>query len=361
MYILGKYNKYINEKEKTIEDRISFVAFESNVIVLMLAVFYLIVFYKFSKLMFVIDILSIINTCFLFYLIEKRKIELYSKIILGQILAFSLLTVIFFGMRCGFQNYILLSLTVFFLPFYLDDEEKPRRFNMLYVSLFIVAVFYILYYFLLKADFMFAVVLPPNIEGILYIVNFGVSALSLVALSYFYSSINLIIKKNLSDRADIDQLTKLYNRYVLTKVIEDNIEMYKEVKDNRLCAAMVDIDFFKKINDKYGHNAGDYVLKKMASIFLKYAKSGIQVGRWGGEEFLFISESIEPEEFKSIMEDLRKTVSKEKFRFNKKDMKITISIGIGKYKKGMSSSMLVRCADDNLYIAKDSGRNKVVS
>ena len=123
---------------------------------------------------------------------------------------------------------------------------------------------------------------------------------------------------------------------------------------------MLDIDFFKKINDTYGHNAGDYVLKTLAKKFIKFSKYGMLVGRWGGEEFLFMSSSMQKDEFKECLERLRKEIENTSFKFNGKKLKVTVSIGIGKYKSGMTPTSLVRAADDNLYKAKQSGGNIVV-
>ena len=124
---------------------------------------------------------------------------------------------------------------------------------------------------------------------------------------------------------------------------------------------MIDIDFFKKINDTYGHLIGDCVLQQLARILKKNFRTTDCVARYGGEEFAIVMPYAPLNKACRKLEGLRKQV--EEFTFCKKEglnLKVTISIGVYEYKKGMSVKELIEKADENLYAAKRSGRNRVV-
>ena len=157
-------------------------------------------------------------------------------------------------------------------------------------------------------------------------------------------------------KANYDELTNLFNRHALD-AIEENI-----IK-NSYSVAILDIDFFKKVNDTYGHASGDIVLRGISKIIESYSSDKIIVGRWGGEEFLIIgSPDIKYEDFVSLLEKIRVTIENTRFKMkNKKIINCTVSIG-GKYiKNPIKLEEAVNKADKNLYKAKESGRNKVVA
>ena len=121
------------------------------------------------------------------------------------------------------------------------------------------------------------------------------------------------------------------------------------------------IDFFKNVNDTYGHNSGDDVLKGISKILRKYSKSGVIVGRWGGEEFILIAPSnIDTLKFVKELDAIRKYIESGEFVSQGQRIGITISIGVEKYRDGWGPKEIVDAADKNLYRAKESGRNKIV-
>ena len=128
--------------------------------------------------------------------------------------------------------------------------------------------------------------------------------------------------------------------------------------------AMLDVDHFKNINDTYGHDAGDEVLKSLAKI-LNSEKSGdemFQSGRWGGEEFLVVcgGNDGKKEEIRELFEALRKRVSENVILYAGNEIRVTITIGLAFYEPGKSLDELVKEADDKLYEGKETGRNQVV-
>ncbi len=165
-----------------------------------------------------------------------------------------------------------------------------------------------------------------------------------------------------------DKLTKLKNRGYFEEKSKDYIESTEKIKnENRrewtgfkdISFLFFDIDHFKKINDTYGHATGDLVLKTVADTLKKDLRVGDIIARWGGEEFIAILLGANEEQAKMKAEQIREEV--EKIVFDEpQDLKVTISIGVSEFEDGKTFEDLVNHADEALYSAKNSGRNKVI-
>lgn len=157
-----------------------------------------------------------------------------------------------------------------------------------------------------------------------------------------------------------DGLTGLYNR----RHFENNVEReYLRVKryPADLSLAMIDIDYFKKINDNYGHQFGDYVLKDLSDIIVASFRKTDMIYRYGGEELSVILTETSPDNAIIPLERLREKISQHPFIFNGQQINVTVSIGIGyNYPEVKSHEMLIESADKALYSAKENGRNRVV-
>lgn len=159
--------------------------------------------------------------------------------------------------------------------------------------------------------------------------------------------------------ATTDPLTKLQNRRGMFKHIEDYIE---DTPDNNLILTLGigDIDFFKKINDTYGHEAGDYVLETLAKIMKEFMRDKGMVARWGGEEFLFSFEGINGDHAFEQMNKLLHLIEKYEFSYNGTDIKVTMTFGIEEYDEREGVEKTVSKADQKLYMGKEAGRDRVV-
>jgi len=160
-----------------------------------------------------------------------------------------------------------------------------------------------------------------------------------------------------------DALTGIHNRAYLNNVLSDCFKKASARKIS-LAVGMVDVDFFKKFNDTYGHLHGDSVLKLLASTMKKFSRPTDHVGRYGGEEFMFILEGTTPQEAYYFAERLRKEVESLGRLLVKRfpERSLTISLGVASFQPGMHSiSELIKKADDALYQAKAGGRNRTIS
>lgn len=171
---------------------------------------------------------------------------------------------------------------------------------------------------------------------------------------------NAIIHDKLEKLAILDPLTKTYNRrFGMEQLKEEFARSVRTV--NPLGILMLDIDFFKKVNDTYGHIVGDQVLINISSIIKDNIRKGDILVRYGGEEFLAILPGASIEGLKRVAEKIRRYIEEHTVQYNNQNINVTISIGGTSYPEYDVDDIesLVEHADINLYISKDTGRNKV--
>ena len=139
------------------------------------------------------------------------------------------------------------------------------------------------------------------------------------------------------------------------------IERYqKEFPDRPFCVAIADIDFFKKVNDSYGHACGDATLVRLTDLFRSESGGRYRACRWGGEEFCFFLPEKNLDEAGQIMNDLSFAVEKMAIDFEDYHFNITITVGVEETDFHSTLQELLDSADEKLYLGKNSGRNRVV-
>jgi len=162
------------------------------------------------------------------------------------------------------------------------------------------------------------------------------------------------LMNELKSMAQRDGLTGLFNR----RYFDNLLDNYQTKKPEKLSLAIIDIDFFKTVNDDFGHQVGDDVLKKLAEIFTTEIKKGMDVARYGGEEFVILIKNSNMKDVNYFCQRLLKSVSNYKWSEISKNLNITISIGLSHY-PDFKIKNLFHQADKNLYMAKTSGRNQI--
>ena len=166
-----------------------------------------------------------------------------------------------------------------------------------------------------------------------------------------------INNQTLHRAAGTDPLTGLPNR----RAMLDEIERYlREDPNAQFSVAIADIDFFKRVNDTYGHNCGDYTLKELAELFMAAAADKYKVCRWGGEEFCFFLEGMNIDEAGQEMNNLNTAVRRHKLHFGDVDYSITITIGVEENDYRSTIEQILDRADRKLYMGKVGGRDQVV-
>lgn len=163
--------------------------------------------------------------------------------------------------------------------------------------------------------------------------------------------------QTLYKEAGTDPLTGLPNRRAMIEYIEKYCQTNAE---STFSIAIADIDFFKTVNDTYGHNCGDYTLVKLTELFTEHSGGRYKVCRWGGEEFCFFLPGMNLDEAGAAMNDLCFAVQKMQLKFEDKEFNITITIGVEEYDFSSPLEDLLKGADEKLYMGKNSGRDRVV-
>ncbi len=195
---------------------------------------------------------------------------------------------------------------------------------------------------------------------IIFIIYIKLSKKELDDISIIESDMKDEIKektKELEKLAITDKLTGIYNRVKLDEFLQNEIDR-SERYNHSFTLTILDIDDFKSVNDTYGHLVGDKVLTEIANILKTSSRKTDIVGRWGGEEFLIICPESTLKDTANMIENIRLTIAS--FDFTRVGNK-TASFGISLFKPNDTIDSLTKRADDALYKAKNSGRNKVLT
>lgn len=168
------------------------------------------------------------------------------------------------------------------------------------------------------------------------------------------------MQRSLRTLIEQDALTGLHNRRYADKRLQQLIAANHTTSD-KFTIAIGDVDFFKKVNDTYGHSAGDVVLKGVAELIKKYMNGHGYAARWGGEEFLFVFEDLSykqsVERLEAFLDELRQTT----FMYKDTPIQVTMTLGVAACHPTDKLNILVKYADDKLYKGKTEGRNRIVT
>lgn len=270
---------------------------------------------------------------FIVFCIWKKMQDIY----LRYVLILFMMTLFPFILWCS-PKAQQATLYVFIIPsFYAISMRRKRDIILPLINGLIMAV--IIYY---KINILYAVVF-------LTVFSFSILMLSLFSTTLFdnYAELNKAYGI-ITDIARKDRLTGIYNRFGLEDAVKDRL--------NDACyAIMTDIDFFKQVNDSYGHEAGDDVLCMLGSLLQKFASRDFLVSRRGGEEFLFFSFM----NYEETMKTLRQFYTEVDRQVIVEGKHVHISTGVSC--RGRFSEALIADADKKLYHAKQTGRNRIVT
>ncbi|WP_298722586.1 sensor domain-containing diguanylate cyclase [uncultured Oceanisphaera sp.] len=165
------------------------------------------------------------------------------------------------------------------------------------------------------------------------------------------------VNRRLEGIATTDALTRVWNRYRIEQAIETDIGLAVRL-GQPLALLMLDVDFFKRINDRHGHETGDAVLATLAEVITRTLRDNDCLGRWGGEEFVILASGCGLDDGKALAERIRQAVGATDFGAAGR---VTISLGVSQWRPGDDRKSLVERADTAMYAAKQTGRNRVMT
>jgi len=164
------------------------------------------------------------------------------------------------------------------------------------------------------------------------------------------------LKEDTKKLAFEDRLTGAASRLKFDETLKDLIQLSSRFEEQKFCLVIIDIDNFKSVNDTYGHDVGDVVIKNISKLLKQSVRVTDIVGRWGGEEFIIIAIETNYKDAMNLAQNIRKSI--QSYKHDKVGFK-TASFGVTTYKKGDSEELMLNRADSALYKAKNDGRNQV--
>lgn len=172
--------------------------------------------------------------------------------------------------------------------------------------------------------------------------------------------IEKIFHDELYKMAIVDAVTNIYNKRYFLERFNEEFSYYKR-SGKPLSLLMIDLDFFKKVNDTHGHLAGDFILQQIAQTLQDLVRHEDILARYGGEEFVVLLRETDTPGAAILAERMRKVIEEKVIHFEEHVIQITISLGIATFKKDnfKSTAQFIESADQKLYESKKSGRNKV--
>lgn len=312
--------------------------------------------------MIYVNIGSILIYVLSIFLIHKGQQYATVWLMEGEIFWHVILASIFMGLKCGYHLWLFGAFSSIFLPFFIPNLSKRPKMAIGIYAMCILIGFETLVYLGRHDLFPTKYQVNDQLASVLYYVNAALGFISIMIYTSIYNQRMSQKNRKLQYVADHDELTGIFNRKKIQEILEAEITRKSEVSKGNLSIAILDIDFFKKVNDTYGHQVGDEVLVAVAACFISYIDKGLLFGRWGGEEFLLISpETYSYEEFAALLDALREDIRGLEISSGGQTIKVTASIGSADYEEGMNLDKFIQRADERLYIAKESGRNRVVS
>ncbi len=309
--------------------------------------------------MLVLNLISVLFYLIISYYLVKNRFLILASLVCFEVFAFSIITVIFMGTGTQVHWYlILLPIPVFF---YIDFKNVYR---VVICVLIVVAIALCLAF---SAIFTPPLADCPTVKFLYYFNSILVVVeliFEILAENLVRGFLSIIAKKdmdNLREQSYRDPLTNLFNRRYADIVFSQIAALTdKNGHCEECCVAMLDIDDFKTVNDRFGHDAGDAVLKRIVDAIRSGIRKDDFLFRWGGEEFLIVFRDVSLNQAKIIAGNLVRRARQEIFRYNKVDFSVTITVGLSPVRENRFTEAISR-ADKNLYNGKRLGKNSVVS
>lgn len=286
-----------------------------------------------------------------YFFISKYKLRLYIWATYTMLTLYMAICTIMLGYNYGFNLYAMSTIPLIYYVKYLSFKTGGKDpYPVFWTIMIIISCTLSSLYVIHQGP-----VYNTSAAGSFVFLGINTVTICLFLFTYSRKMFNMVTEseEKLDYQANHDALTGLVNRFYMRKVLINATE----AEPGNSWIAMIDIDKFKSINDKYGHSAGDVVLKSLSQLMEDVCK-GCIVSRWGGEEFLIYGENSVSDS--SIIEELRKNVELAETAAEGQIIKFTITSGVSVHEKGQKMDRWIISADNKLYNGKENGRNRVI-
>lgn len=293
-------------------------------------------------------------------LLQKEAYPFIYYITCGEIILNTIFTTFAIGWESGFSLFLLALVAA---GFYISYTFPRHRIASPFICGVLASITYFVCYFIGQFIVPWHFIRDKRIFQVLYTFN-SICTLAFITVFSILFMVDIRVSQNklfeenkmLGQIAGIDALTGLYNRWSMEAFLADAFG-----SDRPFCLVMCDIDDFKKVNDTYGHECGDEVLKDIAKIIKNYVPKGSYVCRWGGEEFLILLNGYSREESAALADNIRLSIAERNSVFQDLQIPHTITMGVAHHHKNHTIESTIAKADMKLYIGKRNGKNIVIS
>ena len=309
--------------------------------------------------LFFVNMFSVILYLSIMFLISKHQSTKLLVATFIEIALHSALATIILGWDSGFYLLIIILIPLLFFC----------KFNMTYApyvySILSIGLFFVLRFFTFAYQPSYKILNHEAVNSGLYIMNSFLCFSALLMFSVISYKTNRYARQQLINEntelktvVNFDPLTGLLNRRSMMKHLKE-AEVQRADRGYLFSLVLADIDDFKHVNDKYGHDCGDYVLTSLAKIMTSCVKNDDAICRWGGEEILLMIKNSDKKKATIVAEDIRKTIEDYDFHYNDNHFRITITMGVSA--ENLQIHDMILQADQYLYFGKKHGKNIVVS
>lgn len=209
--------------------------------------------------------------------------------------------------------------------------------------------------------------MPGNLEIYMYVLSVAIECATVLFTGIYFTKDAFQMESRLQEynrelkhAASTDPLTKIWNRFRMLEHVDKCLKRYHKGEMQFMSVAIGDIDFFKRVNDTYGHECGDEVLRSLASLFAAETHGIGAVARWGGEEFLFLFENMNGDEAWTALSHIQTKLNRLDIPYEGQNHRVTMTFGLTEYDFHLSLDANIKLADDKLYSGKENGRDRIV-
>ncbi|MBI2733425.1 MAG: GGDEF domain-containing protein [Aquabacterium sp.] len=298
-----------------------------------------------------VNIASVLIYVLAILLLRHDRVALALFMVIAEVAAHAVLAVIAVGWESGFHYYLLIV-----IPVYLVNQVNKWPFKIGFAT-FIGAAYVALDWYWRKAEPAYQM----DLGTLAYLHRFNlVTTIAILSgLTVLYVHLINQAEDRLHELATTDSLTGLLNRRSMLAALSHE-QAVRQRQPHDTCVLLVDIDHFKKLNDSYGHNMGDWALKAVAEVLEAGVRDMDLVARWGGEEFLIVLPFASRDTALAVAERLRTAISDLRFPSKDHTLRVSATLGLAELRADERVDQAIQRADAALYRGKDNGRNQVV-
>lgn len=277
---------------------------------------------------------------------QRSRASLAMWLIVLEVTGHTILAVHRLGWGSGFQYYLIPL-----IPFVMFNERLRATLALLVGFGFLLL--YVVLYQMAPADS-----LGPALNRGLTVTNIVIPLVALGLVTFYFRLASMAVERQIAEMAVTDPLTGLFNRRHMNQRLRE--EESRAVRhEEAFCVIEADIDYFKRVNDTHGHDAGDRVLVELAALLRETVRAQDIVARWGGEEFLIVLAQTRCAGAVDVAERLRAQAEERLGQLVPGNDTITLTLGVAEYEGSIGDT--VKRADEALYRGKEEGRNRVVA